>query len=173
MVISFHDYFLLLSIKYLNKINYLLDRFLILFVIFLLLHLCLYLISPTFVFGNLFANLMLSLLIGLLLFVLDSCRSSHFLELLSMFVLLFFVKCCLRMLIFYEVLKFRIDIPPFLCLCAASYCLFLFSFVISLKDMITLNSKHLFHVLLVFLLNFTHIKFSHLLQKYYPLELDE
>ena len=128
--------------------NNLLDVFLILFVIFQWLHLYLYSISPTFIFRNQFIKLMLSLLISLLLFVLDFFLNSRFHVLLSMLILLFFVECCLRMLIFYGVLEFRISILPFLCRYVSLHCLFLFLFVISLKYIITLNFKHLSHVLL-------------------------
>ncbi len=162
--------FFLKNIKIKNNLP---DVFLILFVIFQWLHLYPYSISPTFIFRNQFINLMLSLLISLLLFVLDSFLNSRFHVLLSMFILLFFVECCLRMLIFYGVLEFRISIPPFLCRYVSLHCLFLFSFVISLKYIITLNFKHLSHVLLEFLLNSIHIKFFRLLQKYYFLGLNE
>ena len=105
----------------------------------------LYSIYPTLFFRNQFVMLKLSPLISLLSFVLESFQDSHYPESFFMFILLFFVGCCLRMLVFYVILRFRIG--TLLCECRyfALYCLFLKQFIVYGKCFATLNFKYLFH----------------------------
>ena len=137
--------FLFLKNKIIN--NYLPNVFSIPFVIYQYWDLYLYSIYPTLFFRNQFVMLKLSPLINLLLFVLESFLNSHFLVLFFILILLFFVEYCLRMLVFYVILVFRISIHLCTCRFIFLHCLFLLLFVIYEKCFETLSFKYLFHVL--------------------------
>ena len=117
--------------------------------------------------------LKLSPLISLSLFALESQLNYRYLVMFFTLILLFFAGCCLRMLIFYVILEFRIDTLPCSCQFVSLRCLFLLLFVICEKYFTTLNFIYLFHVPLLSLTNSIHVKLFHLLQKYYFLELNE